>query len=57
MKGHRISEADTRKRRIDPALEKAGWNLRNHAQVGLEIPVDGYDQEPWNGMTEPRDHP
>ncbi len=48
----RISEAETRKEMIDPALERAGWNLRNHAQVGIEIPVDGYDQEPWNGVTD-----
>ena len=47
-----ISEKETRKALIDPALEKAGWYLRNHAQVGLEIPVDGYDAEPWNGVTD-----
>ena len=49
---HKISEAETRKKMIDPALERAGWNLKNHAQVGLEIPVDGYDKEPWNGVTD-----
>jgi hypothetical protein len=27
---------------IDPALEKAGWNLEDENQVGFEIPVDGY---------------
>jgi type I restriction enzyme R subunit len=48
----RLSEAETRRNLIDPALEKAGWNLRNHAQVGLEIPVDGYNKEPWNGITD-----
>jgi type I site-specific restriction endonuclease len=37
---------------IDPALEAAGWNLKNHTQVGLEIPVDGYDKEPWNGVSD-----
>lgn len=50
MKG--ISEAKTRKEMIDPALAKAGWNLRNHQQVGIEIPVDGYDAAPWNGVTD-----
>ena len=48
----RISEAKTRKELIDPALEAAGWSLHNHQQVGLEIPVDGYDQAPWNGVTD-----
>jgi type I restriction enzyme R subunit len=48
----RINEAKTRKQMIDPALEKAGWYLRDHARVGIEIPVDGYDDEPWNGVTD-----
>jgi type I restriction enzyme R subunit len=48
----RISEAETRKQLIDPALQRAGWNLKNHAQVGLEIPVDGYDKEPWSGVSD-----
>ena len=48
----RISEAKTRKELIDPALEAAGWHLHNHQQIGLEIPVDGYDQAPWNGVTD-----
>ncbi len=48
----RISEAETRKDLIDPALEKAGWYLHDRNRVGLEIPVDGYDKEPWNGVTD-----
>lgn len=48
----RISEAETRKELIDSTLERANWNLKNHAQAGLEIPVDGYDKEPWNGVTD-----
>jgi type I restriction enzyme R subunit len=48
----KINEAKTRKEWIDPALEKAGWNLKNHARVGIEIPVDGYNAEPWNGVTD-----
>ena len=48
----RISEAETRKELIDPALEKAGWYLRDRTRVGIEIPVDGYDAEPWNGVTD-----
>ena len=49
---HRITEAETRKEIIDPQLEKAGWFLRDHTKVRIEIPVDGYDAEPWNGVTD-----
>ncbi len=35
-----------------PQLEQAGWYLRDHAKVKIEIPVDGYDTEPWNGVTD-----
>ena len=49
---HRITEAETRKEMIDPQLEKAGWYLRDHTKVRIEIPVDGYDAEPWNGVTD-----
>ena len=47
-----INEAQTRENLIDPALTRGGWNLLNKSQVGLEIPVDGYDAEPWNGVTD-----
>lgn len=36
-----MSEAKARRDLIDPALLKAGWDVNNPAQVGLEIPVDG----------------
>ena len=49
---HNISEDRTRKELIDPQLEKAGWYLRDHSRVKTEIPVDGYDAEPWNGVTD-----
>jgi type I restriction enzyme R subunit len=49
---HRITEAETRKEMIDPQLENAGWFLRDHTKVRIEIPVDGYDTEPWNGVTD-----
>jgi type I site-specific restriction endonuclease len=49
---HRISEDQTRKSLIDPQLERAGWTLRDHSKVKIEIPVDGYDKEPWNGVTD-----
>jgi type I site-specific restriction endonuclease len=48
----RISEEETRKELIDPALEKVGWYLRDKTKVGIEIPVDGHDAEPWNGVTD-----
>ncbi|MEW6083218.1 MAG: DEAD/DEAH box helicase family protein [Chloroflexota bacterium] len=48
----RISEDQTRKEMIDPQLEHSGWHLRDHSKVDLEIPVDGYDAEPWNGVTD-----
>jgi type I restriction enzyme R subunit len=37
---------------IDPQLEKVGWYLHDHQKVRVEIPVDGYDAEPWNGVTD-----
>jgi type I restriction enzyme R subunit len=46
------NEADTRKELIDRALETAGWTLNDSNQVGIEIPVDGYDAAPWNGVTD-----
>jgi type I site-specific restriction endonuclease len=48
----RISEELPRKEMIDPQLGKAGWYLRDHAKVKIEIPVDGYDAEPWNGVSD-----
>jgi len=48
----RVSEDQTRKEMIDPQLEKAGWYLRDHSKVKIEIPVDGYDAEPWNGVSD-----
>jgi type I site-specific restriction endonuclease len=48
----RLSEQLTRKEMIDPQLEKAGWYLHDHSRVKIEIPVDGYDAEPWNGISD-----
>ncbi len=48
----KISEAKTRKELIDPALELVGWHLKDKSRVGIEIPVDGYDAEPWNGVSD-----
>ena len=41
------NEASTRKELIDPALLRAGWDVNNHDQVGIEIPVDGFDPQAW----------
>ncbi|NWG34606.1 MAG: DEAD/DEAH box helicase family protein [Chloroflexi bacterium] len=49
---HRISEDQTRKSLINPQLERASWTLRDHSKVKIEIPVEGYDKEPWNGVTD-----
>ncbi len=48
----RLSEELTRKELIDPQLERAGWYLCDHSRVKIEIPVDGYDAEPWNGISD-----
>jgi type I restriction enzyme, R subunit len=48
----KLSEERTRKEMIDPQLENAGWYLRDHSKVKTEIPVDGYDAEPWKGISD-----
>jgi type I restriction enzyme R subunit len=47
-----LNEAQTRALQIDPQLRAAAWKLNDRAQVRLEVPVDGYDAEPWNGVTD-----
>jgi len=47
-----LNEGQARYILIDPALRNAGWNLDDRSQVGFEVPVDGYDAEPWNGVTD-----
>lgn len=47
-----LNEAQARYILIDPGLTKADWNLSDRTQVRLEVPVDGYDAEPWNGVTD-----
>jgi type I restriction enzyme R subunit len=44
------NESQTRKEHIDPALAKAGWDVRDHTQVGIEIPVDGFDPLAWQQL-------
>ena len=43
-------EARTRAELIDPALLRAGWDVRDPAKVGLEIPVDGTDPAAWQQL-------
>ena len=47
-----LNEAQTRALHIDPQLRAADWKLNDRTQVRLEVPVDGYDAEPWNGVTD-----
>ena len=44
------TEGKTRKELIDPALRGAGWNVADPSQVGLEIPVDGFDPQAWSEL-------
>jgi len=45
-----LSEARTRKGLIDPALKKAGWDVNNPDQVGIEIPVDDFEPQAWRAL-------
>lgn len=47
-----LNEEQTRYNLIDPLLVKADWNLADRRSVGFEIPVDGYDAAPVNGITD-----
>jgi type I restriction enzyme R subunit len=47
-----LNEGQTRVLHIDPQLWAADWKLNDRTQVRLEVPVDGYDAEPWNGVTD-----
>lgn len=52
MAAYSVSEATTRLNLIDPQLKRAGWNLSDRTQVGLEIPVSGYDARWEEGITD-----
>ena len=47
-----LNEAQTRFQQIDPQLRAADWKLNDRTQVRLEVPIDGYDAQPWNGVTD-----
>lgn len=36
-----LTETQTRKQLIDPALQKAGWDVANSDLVVLEVPIHG----------------
>ncbi|MDQ6643831.1 MAG: DEAD/DEAH box helicase family protein, partial [Chloroflexota bacterium] len=44
------NEAITRKEMIDPALQRAGWDLDDPDQVRFEIPVDGSSPQAWSAL-------
>jgi len=48
----RMCREKAHKEMIDPQLETAGWYLRDDSKVKIEISVDGYDAEPWNGVSD-----
>jgi type I restriction enzyme, R subunit len=52
MSDFELNESETRALLVDPWLEKAGWRFNDRTQISREIPVDGYDAEPWNGVTD-----
>ena len=45
------NEATTRRDQIDPQLLRAGWDVANSNQVGIEIPVDGFDPAAWQALS------
>jgi hypothetical protein len=47
-----LNEALTRALHIDPQLRAANWKLDDRTQFRLEVPVNGYDAEPRNGVTD-----
>jgi len=50
VSGYPPNEAKTRRDLIDPQLQRAGWNVADPHQVGIEIPVDGYDPAAWHAF-------
>ena len=45
------NEAITRRDLLDPQLGRAGWNVADSGQVGIEFPVDGYDPAVWQALS------
>jgi type I site-specific restriction endonuclease len=49
-----LNEIKTRALHIERQLRAADWRLNDRTLVRLEVPVDGYDAEPWNRVTDYR---
>ena len=47
-----LNESQTRAQFINPQLLAARWKLDDRSLVRFEIPVDGYDAQPWDGVTD-----
>lgn len=45
-----LTEELIRKELIDPALKRAGWDVENPDQVGIEIPADEIDEVAWHKL-------
>jgi type I site-specific restriction endonuclease len=52
LSARHVSEQATRYSLIDPQLRRAGWNLSDRTQVGLEIPISGYDADLSEGISD-----
>ena len=47
-----LTEAQTRRTLIDPALTRAGWDLNDQDQVRFEIPGDDFSPAAWQVLQE-----
>ncbi|MBE7502342.1 MAG: DEAD/DEAH box helicase family protein [Verrucomicrobiales bacterium] len=47
-----LNKSATRSLLVNPLLLARGWKLHDRSQVRFEVPVDGYDPTPWNGITD-----
>ncbi len=47
-----INETTTRATLIDLDPARVDWNVGDRTQVRFEVPVDEFDAEPWNGVTD-----
>jgi len=44
------TESQTRKTLIDTALARAGWDVTDPTQVGIEIPADDFSPQAWHAL-------
>jgi len=50
------TKAQTRRQLIDPALQRAGWDLNNPNLTRTESPTDGFDPAAWKALAAQLDH-